>query len=105
MNVPSVTFEEKFQDKCNDIKRTLMDYLNSLEALKVGAASGIGAETGANATAGSVTVPNPHPNGITLDINGYPIAPIVTPESTISKETLEPLYRMYMTTHYRLSIL
>lgn len=105
MNVPSVTFEEKFPEKCNEIKRMLIDYLDSLQELTVGAVSDTGADTGAGSTTGPVPVPDLHPTGITLDINGYPIAPYMTAETKISKETLEPLYRLYLTSHYRMSIL
>jgi hypothetical protein len=115
MNVEYPPFEDKYKEQCKDLKRTLMGYLDSIQAMIVrpetGAETGVvvgadadaGAGVGAEDTSGSLHTTLP--SSISRDMNGYPIAPPITSETKISKDLLEPLYRSYLSIHYRMSFL
>ncbi|KAF8811080.1 hypothetical protein BYT27DRAFT_7253210 [Phlegmacium glaucopus] len=101
LKVPARSFEEIYPDKSKDIKRTLLEYLKTLGASVAGGSAGVNAGVNAGGTAGLTA--GAHTVTMQLDPNGFPIAPTVASWNSVSKEDLEPLYRMYITQHYRLA--
>lgn len=86
MGVPSKSFEDTYADRATDMKRTVMEYIKTLRAMR---------STGAGTNA-------PRP-GITIhvDDDGFPIVPHPVSWEKVTKEDLEAMYRSYMTQHYR----
>lgn len=72
-----------------------MEYIDTVRNPNRGAGigTGIGTGTGVDAT-GVLNI------AIELDSNKFPIAPRITGRK-ITKDMIEPLYRMYITQHYR----
>jgi len=91
LGVTSRSFEEAYEDKAKELKRTLLEYVKTLNALTNSAGAGAGA--GSSSTPGSVL----------FDADGFPIAPSNLSDKT-SKLDLEQLYHAYITQHYRESI-
>jgi len=84
LGVTSKSFEETYEDKAKELKRTLLEYVKTLMALTNSA----GASASATPT-----------NSIHFDSNGFPIAPNILSDK-ITKEDLEQLYHAYITQHY-----
>ena len=87
LGVTSRSFEEAYEDKAKELKRTLLEYVKTLNALINSAGAG------SSPTSGSVL----------FDAGGFPIAPSNLSDKT-SKLDLEQLYHAYITQHYRESI-
>ena len=86
LGVTSKSFEETYEDKAKELKRTLLEYVKTLMVLTNNAGAGAGAtSTG---------------SGILFDADGYPIAPTVFSDKT-TKDEMEHLYHSYITQHYR----
>jgi hypothetical protein len=86
LGVPSKSFEEIYQDKAREMKRTLLEYVKTLQGVIDNAGS-------IPAGAGLST--------ITLDPEGFPVAPNPPSWDKYTKDDLERLYRLYLTHHYR----
>ena len=92
LGVPSKSFEETYHEKCVDMKRTVLEYVKTLHAVKLtGAGAGIGVQFGQ----GSIRIEQ--------DSDGFPIAPSPASWEKITKDDLERLYRLYITQHYCMS--
>jgi hypothetical protein len=87
LNVSSKSFEATYDDKVEDMKRTFLDYIKTLEKGVSGAGAGAGAS----------------PNSLQVQLNpeGFPIIPSPASWDKITKDDLERLYRHYITIHYR----
>jgi len=80
LGVTSKSFEETYEDKAKELKRTLLEYVKTLTALTNSA--------GATPT-----------NSIHFDSDWFPISPNILLDK-ITKEDLEQLYHAYITQHY-----
>jgi hypothetical protein len=88
MGVPSKSFEDTYEDRATDMKRTVLDYIKTLRAMR---------STGANAGAGATS----HGTTVHLNQDGFPIVPCPASWEKVTKEDLEAMYRSYITQHYR----
>jgi hypothetical protein len=86
LGVTSKSFEDTYEDKVKELKRTLLEYVKTLMAVTNSA--------GAGASAAPAT------GSILFDVDGFPIAPNNLLGKT-TKEDLEQLYHAYITQHYR----
>ena len=84
LGVTSQSFEETYEDKAKELKRTLLEYVKTLTN-SAGASS------------------SPSPGSVIFDADGFLIAPSKLSDKT-SKLDLEQLYHAYITQHYRESI-
>jgi hypothetical protein len=84
--ISSKNFEETYQEKVNEMKRTFLEYVKTLKNFVSSAGAGSGYSTGQYC--------------ITMDPQGFPILPLPESWDKISKEELERLYRVYITQHY-----
>ncbi len=80
LGVTSKSFEETYEDKAREIKRTLLEYVKTLHAVTDGAGAGS--------------------SSIQFDSDGFPIAPTLLLDK-MTKGDLERLYHMYISQHYR----
>jgi hypothetical protein len=92
--VPIRSFEETYPEKSKEFKRVVKEYIETVRSLK----SGTGAVANRNGP-DSINV------CLELGADGYPIAPKLTKEIKVKKHDLEQLYRLYITYHYRKSLL
>jgi len=86
MGVTTKSFEETYKDKSNELKRTLLEYIKTLRAIKVGTGAGAGAVSSLD---------------IRVNPRGFPMAPCPPSWEKISKDTLEGLFHKYISLHYR----
>ena len=86
LGITSKSFEDTYEDKSKELKRTLLEYVKTLTAVTNHA----GAGAGATPTAGPIL----------FDTDGFPIAPSILLDKT-TKHDLEQLYHAYITQHYR----
>jgi hypothetical protein len=84
LGVTSKSFEDTYEDKAKELKRTLLEYMKTLMAVTNSAGAGAAPATGS----------------ILFDTDGFPIAPNNLSDKT-TKEDLEQLYHAYITQHYR----
>jgi hypothetical protein len=89
VGMPSKCFEDTYPDKSKEMKRTLLEYIKTIQAAHAGAGAGAGVISG---QAGLT---------IQLDPDRFPIAAHPLSWSKVSKDIVEPLYRTYITQHYR----
>jgi hypothetical protein len=80
--VTSKSFEDTYENKAKDLKRTLLEYVKTLMA--------VGNDAGAG----------PPVSSIQFDTDGFPFAPGFSFDKT-TKEDLERHYHSYVTQHYR----
>jgi hypothetical protein len=80
LGVTSKSFEDTYEAKAKELKRTLLEYVKTLVNNSAGAAPAAGS--------------------ILFDADGFPIAPNNLSDKT-TKEDLEQLYHAYITQHYR----
>jgi len=85
LGITSKSFEDTYEDKAKELKRTLLEYVKTLTAVMN--------------SAGAVASATPAPGSIHFDPSGFPIAPNVL-SGTTTKENLEQLYHAYITQHY-----
>jgi hypothetical protein len=90
--VPALSFEETYPEKSKEMKLLTLEYIKTLKASRDGPGPGPGSsgveDAGAGVNAGTIALED-----------GFPIAPRVI-LGEVSKQVLEPLYRMYITHHY-----
>jgi hypothetical protein len=86
LGVTSKSFEDTYEDKAKELKRTLLEYVKTLMAVTNSAGAGAGAA--------------PAAGSILFDGDGFPIAPNNLWDKT-TKEDLEQLYHAYITQNYR----
>ncbi|KAF8802326.1 hypothetical protein BYT27DRAFT_7112582 [Phlegmacium glaucopus] len=87
LGIHSKAFEDIYEDKSQEMKRTVLEYIKTLQAAKAGPGAVLPQEV--------LT--------IQLDPDRFPIAPRPASWSAVSKDDLEPMYRVYITQHYRLA--
>jgi len=87
MGVASKSFEDTYEHKARDMKRTLLEYVKTLRVAR----TGVGPAGG----------PDTEWTTIRQDPCGFPMAPCPPSWEKVTKEDLEPIYRMYLTQHYR----
>jgi hypothetical protein len=85
LGVTSKSFEDTYEDKAKELKRTLLEYMKTLMAVTNSA--------GAGASAAPAT------GSILFDADGFPIAPNNLSDKS-TKEDLEQHYHAYITQHY-----
>lgn len=90
IGVTCQSFQEMNENKTEDIMRTVMEYVKIVRAAT---GTGTGTGTGSESRNPSLT--------INLGTDGFPVAPCPPSWDTLSKESLERLYRSYITHHYR----
>jgi hypothetical protein len=83
-------FDVMYPDKTKEMKRTVLEYLKTLHRQHT---------SGADARNTNADIDNE----ATLEIHqsGFPVAPRLNSWRKITRGKLEPLYRMYITQHYR----
>lgn len=88
LKVPARSFEETYPEKSKEFKRALVEYIETIRSAN--------ADLGADGAVGEKKKV-----AIELDSERFPIAPVINVEKKMTKDDLEPLYRLYMTQHYR----
>ena len=91
IGIPALPFEVMYPDKAKDFKRTLSEYLKELLRVKSRRPGQSVADNSSAELHGSVEI----------DPSGYPIAPRPQSWTKVPRTVLEPLYRSYITKHYR----
>ena len=79
-----------YPDKAKEMKRTLLEYLNTLRRAHIISPkqnSADGAESGLGY--------------LKIDPNGFPVALKINSWNKVMRAKLEPLYRLYIAQHYR----
>lgn len=89
MRIPAMPFDVMYPEKAKEIKRMVNEYVKVLRRDHF------------------INIQDPN-NGvqkptITIDETGYPVAPRPQSWTKVTKADLEPLYRFYITQHYRTS--
>lgn len=87
LGVASKSFEDTYEDKAKEMKRTVLEYVKTLRA--------------AGTRIGPVVGPETAWTTIRQDPRGFPMAPCPPSWDKVTKDELEPIYRMYLTQHYR----
>ena len=89
MGVLSKSFEETHKDWATEMKRTVLDYIKTLQAICL---TGAGTEPGGVSTS--------HGTIIHWDQDEFPLIPSSVSWDKVSKENLEAIYQSYITQHY-----
>lgn len=79
-----------FPEKAKEYKRDLLNYIEMLHKQFVGPC------TPTNNTGNTGT-----PGTLEIHSSGYPVAPRTGTWKKVTRNDLEPIYRMYITEHYR----
>ena len=87
LQLPALPFDVMYPDKAMYMKRSVLEYLKALQDAH---APGVDQSEAGQAGAGVLTI----------DPNGFPIAPRTQSWKKVTRGILEPLYRLYMTEHY-----
>jgi hypothetical protein len=90
LRTPCKSFKQMHEDKSNDIMLSVHEYIQTVEASGRGAA---GAGFGSGTSKANLS--------IEVDSEGFPISPSPSSWDKTSKVDIEPLYRSYITLHYR----
>lgn len=91
LNVPAMAFDMMYPDKAKEMKRVVLDYIKVLRSTYMEESQNSGDDE-----------PNGFPrNAIRTDVSGFPLVPRPTAWEKVTKADLEPIYRLYMTKHYR----
>lgn len=91
IGVPALPFEAMFPDKAKDFKRSLNEYLKALLVAK---------NRGADRPEADHSRSEIH-DAVEIDPSGFPIAPRIHTWNKVTRRLLEPLYKLYITKHYR----
>ena len=94
LGVPAMPFDIMFPDKAKEMKRTVLDYIKILRNAHFSSSQ----NTGDEITNGL------QKNTLQIDESGFPVAPRPQSWLKVKRDDLEPIYRMYMTRHYRESL-
>jgi hypothetical protein len=85
LGVRGRSFQEMYEDKTNDLMRSVNEYIKTLRA-------SAGAGAGATGSINDLT--------IKIDVEGFPIVPRPPSWDILLKRDLEKIYRGYLSTHY-----
>jgi hypothetical protein len=92
LGVPATPFDIMYPDKAMEMKRSVLDYIKVLRSAHMSNVQNAGEDITNGFRKNSLQVD---------DDTGFPIAPRPTLWSKVTKAELEPIYRLYITRHYR----
>jgi hypothetical protein len=93
LEVPAMPFNVMFPDKAKEMKRMILDYVKILRRAH--------AEDSGNAVDDIAN--GFQKDAIQIDDSGFPKAPRPLSWIKVTRAELEPIYRLYITKHYRKS--
>jgi hypothetical protein len=98
IGLPALPFKVMFPDKAKEFKCSLLEYVEILfkQFVGPGAPSTTTGHTGVTGTDESQAK-----GTLEIHSSGYPVAPRTNKWKKVTRNDLEPLYRMYITEHYR----
>lgn len=91
LEVPAMPFDVMYPDKAKEMKRMLLEYIKVLRSAHIGNIQ----------NGGDNLVNGIQRNSLKIDSSGFPVAPRPINWSNVTKADLEPIYRLYITRHYR----
>jgi hypothetical protein len=92
MGVPATPFDIMFPDKAKEMKRMVLEYIKVLRRAHF------------NITSGDDIANGLQRDTLQIDESGFPLAPRPQSWTNVTKADLEPMYRLYIARHYRMSI-
>jgi hypothetical protein len=93
LGVPAMPFDIMFPDKAKEMKRMVLEYIKVLRRAHFTSSHNTG-----NEIANGI-----QKNTLQIDESGFPVAPRPHSWAKVKRDDLEPVYRLYMTRHYRKS--
>lgn len=93
LGVPAMPFDIMFPDKAKEMKRNVLEYIKVLRV----------AHSTNSQNTGTENINGINKNTLKIDEAGFPLAPQPQSWTILKKDDLEPMYRLYMTRHYRKS--
>jgi hypothetical protein len=91
LGLPVMPFDVMYPEKAMEMKRTVLEYIKVLHRSQIENADG----ADENNTIGI------QKNILQIDKSGYPVAPRPLSGAKVTRGTLESIYRLYITRHYR----
>jgi hypothetical protein len=91
LGVPATQFEIMYPEKALEMKRSVLEYIKHLRHAHINNSQ----------HAGDEVIRGLNRNSVLIDESGFPCAPRPLSWEKVTKTELEPIYRLYMTKHYR----
>jgi hypothetical protein len=94
MGVPATPFDVMYPDKAKEMKRMVLDYIKVLRR----------AHFSNTQMAGDDITNGLQRDTLQIDESGFPLAPWPQSWIKVTKAEIEPIYRLYIARHYRMSL-
>jgi hypothetical protein len=91
LGVPAMPFDIMYPEKAIEFKRTVLDYIKVLRRAHQDISQGDVVDV----------VNGIERNTLKVDATGFPLAPRPQSWTKVTRADVEPIFRLYMTRHYR----
>jgi hypothetical protein len=91
LGVPAMPFDIMYPEKAIEFKRTVLDYIKVLRRAHQDISQGDVVDV----------VNGIERNTLKVDATGFPLAPRPRSWTKVTRAEVEPIFRLYMTRHYR----